>query len=113
MKGTQKEKEMVLDAKLFQSFVMVSSEIELIFFVEACMMWFWIFDENKGDSTQMFLLLPSGTYAEPRIFLLLMLPCQRAGWGCTKSWERTQPGPRLTQDAVHTIWHHAQQQKLQ
>lgn len=37
---------------------------------------FWILDENKGDSTQMFLLLPSGTYTEPRMFLLLMLPCQ-------------------------------------
>lgn len=40
----------------------------------------------------MFQLLQSSTHTEPRTFLLLVLPCQPAGWGCTRSREGTQPG---------------------
>lgn len=32
----------------------------------------------------------------------------------TRTWERTQPGHqlRLTTGTFHTVWHHAQQEKL-
>ncbi|XP_066835986.1 DNA-directed RNA polymerase II subunit RPB11-a isoform X2 [Anser cygnoides] len=38
----------------------------------------------------------SSVYTRPRTFRLLALSCQRAGWGCSRSWEGTDPG-QLTQ----------------
>ena len=53
---------------------------------------FWICAENSVDNTGMFSLLLSSAYTESRPFLLLTAPHQRGGWGCTRSWEGTQPG---------------------
>ena len=53
---------------------------------------FWICAENSVNNTEMFLLLLSSAYTEPRPFLLLTPPHQQVGWGCTSSWEGTQPG---------------------
>ena len=52
----------------------------------------WICAENSVDNTGMFSLLLSSAYTESRPFLLLTPPHQRVGWGCTRSWEGTQPG---------------------
>lgn len=53
---------------------------------------FWHYDENSGDNTPVFWLLPSSAYTKSRTFLLLTLPCQQVSWGCTRSWEHTEPG---------------------
>ena len=53
----------------------------------------------------MFLLLLSSAYTESRPFLLLTPPHQRAGWGCTRSWEGTQLG-QLTPTAQRDIPDH-------
>lgn len=73
---------------------MVLAGIELIFFTEAHVMLFWIFDGNSGDTIPMFLLLQSSACTEPRMSLLFVQSCQPAGWACAWSWELggTQPG---------------------
>lgn len=53
---------------------------------------FWICAGKSMDDTGMFPSLLSSALAEPRPFLLLTRPCQRGGWGGTRSWQRTQPG---------------------
>ena len=52
----------------------------------------WTFAENCVDNTGMFQFLLSSAYRDPRPSLLLTPPCQWVGWGCTRSWEGTQPG---------------------
>jgi len=75
---------------------------------------FWICAENGVDNAKMFLLLLTSAYTESRPFLLLAPPHQRVGWGCTRSWEGTQPGQltQLTKGILHAIWRHAQHIKL-
>ena len=48
---------------------------------------FWISEDNTVDNTFMFRLLLSSSYTVSRPSLFLTLPCQRVGWGCTRSWE--------------------------
>ena len=62
--------------------------IELIFFKAACMVLFWIYDENSVEHTPMFQLMLSTAYAVPKSFLLLVLPFL-AGSQYTRSWEGT------------------------
>lgn len=64
---------------------------------------FWIFYENGGNAL-MFSLLQDSVYTEPRPSLLLVLPCQRGGRGCTRSWEQTQPGQQ-TQTGQRDLSH--------
>ncbi|XP_066841479.1 uncharacterized protein [Anser cygnoides] len=47
----------------------------------------------------------SSVYTRPRTFRLLALSCQRAGWGCSRSWEGTDPG-QLTQTGQRGIPYH-------
>ena len=51
----------------------------------------WICAEKSVDYTGVFSLLLSSACTESRSFLLLTAPHQRGGWGCTRSWEGTQP----------------------
>lgn len=59
----------------------------------------------------MLYLLLNCLCTEPRTFQFLMLSYQQWGWGCTRSWEGTDPG-QLTQsgqsDIFHTIQHQAE-----
>ena len=53
---------------------------------------FWICAGDSVDNIEMFLfygLLVEQCLHRARPFLLLALPCQRDGWGCTRSWEET------------------------
>uniref|UniRef100_A0A8B9YXA4 non-specific serine/threonine protein kinase n=1 Tax=Buteo japonicus TaxID=224669 RepID=A0A8B9YXA4_9AVES len=59
---------------------------------------FWICAENSVDNAEMFQLLLSSAYTESRPFLLLTPPHQQVGWGCTRSWERTQLGQLTPND---------------
>jgi len=53
-----------------------------------CSAVFWIWDENNVDNTLMVLVVTK----QATTFQLLVLACQRVGWGCTGRWEGTQPG---------------------
>ena len=64
---------------------------------------FWICAENNVDNTVNSSLLLSRAYTEPRPFLLLTPPLQRAVWQCIRSWEGTPPG-QLTRYDHMTSW---------
>ena len=83
--------------------VLVLAGIELIFFVVAHTVLFWICDQNSVEKTLMFYLFLNSAYTASRSFPFLTLPHQREGWGCTRTWEGTQPGPQLTKGIFHTI----------
>ena len=68
---------------------------------------FCICAENRVDNTEMLLLSLSSAYTESRPFLLLTPPCQRVGWGCTRSWEGTQPGQLTPTDQTDIPYHMA------
>ena len=53
----------------------------------------------------MFLLLLSRACTESRPFLLLTPPHQRAGWGCTRSWEVTWWGQLTPTDQRDILCH--------
>ena len=61
---------------------------------------FWICAENSVGKTRF-----SYCWAVSRPFLPLRLPCQRAGWGCTRSWEGTQPGHLTPADQREILCH--------
>jgi len=53
---------------------------------------FWICAGNSVDYIEIFSLLLSSAHTASRPFLLLVLPHQQVGWGCTRSREGTQSG---------------------
>ena len=57
------------------------------------------------DNTGMFLLLLSSAYTQSRSCLLLTPPHQWVGWGCTRSWEGTQPGQLTPTDQRDIPYH--------
>jgi len=59
---------------------------------------FWTCTGNSVENPGMFQLLLRSAYTESRPFLFLRLPQRRAGWGCTRSWEGTQPGQLIAPD---------------
>jgi len=50
-------------------------------------------------------LLLSSAYTKSGTFQLVILPCQQGDWGCTGSWEGTQPG-QLTPSGQRDIPYH-------
>ena len=81
-------------------FVLVLTGIKFFFFhIGLYGTMFWICAEKSvDDNTGMFLLLLSCAYTESRPFPLLTPPHQQVGWGCTRSWERTQLGQLTPND---------------
>jgi len=73
--------------------VLVLAEVELISFIVARMgLCFGFVLKIVLITQRCFLLLLSSAHTASRSFLLLTLPHQRVGWGCTRIWEGTQPG---------------------
>ena len=81
--------------------MLVLAGIELIFFIVASMGLCFGFVLETVLIIEMFSLLLSRAYTESRPFLLLTPPRQRGGWGCTRSWEGTQPGQLTPTDKRH------------
>ena len=90
---------------LFLVTVLVLAGTELIFFTVASMGLSWICAGNSADNTGVFQLSLSSACTEPRPSLPRTPPHQRAGWGCTRSWEGTQLG-QLTPTDQRDVPHH-------
>ena len=96
--------------------MLVLAGIELIFFIVAGMGLRFGFVLKTVLIIEVFSLLLSSAYTESRPFLLLTPPHQWAGWGCTRSWEGTQPGqltPTDQRDIPHHMTYCAQHVKLE
>lgn len=63
---------------------------------------FWICDENSVDNTEMYWLFLSSVCTMLRLFLLLR---PWVGKGCTRDWERTQPGQLTSTDKRDISYH--------
>jgi len=86
--------------------VLVLTGIELFFFHNSLYgTIFWIGDENSIDNAEMFSSLLSSAYTESRPLLLLTLPHRQAGWGCTRTWEGTEPGQLTPKDQRDIPYH--------
>lgn len=76
---------------------LVLAGIELVLVIVAVMMLCFGF-VTSVDKSGMFQFLLNRAYTEPRPFLFLTPPHQRAGQECTKSWVGTQSGQLIPTD---------------
>ena len=85
--------------------VLLLAGVELVFLPVASMgLCFGFVLKTGPDNTEMFLLLLSRAYTEPRPFLLFILPCCQ---GCTGCWEETQAGQMIPTDQRTILYHMA------
>lgn len=97
---------------LKSSAVLVLTVGEVIFFAGAGVGLFWICAGKHVDMSGMFPYCWTALARSQGPFCLPLH--QRAGWGCSQSWEGTRPGQLTPTDQrdVHTLWCHGQHIKL-